>query len=782
MLREVNFSSSSLAFSGDDRLFLSEVNSSSTVKKASSGVVLFRCCEEDLGAPSLGKEDPDSPSLEEEDLGTFGLDDGGLSMVRRTHWARAHCTDRVGEAQADLGEVELQYFHDHAGISTSIGLTANPIVKFSGVLGSSVVALGTDVAFDTATGNFTMYNAGLSYSNTDLIASLNFLAREIVGDSRVRERRRRSVTLRESSTFTGASAIASPILYNRPGLIGLTGRDNRPKPGRNSPTRYLTPQQMEELRRKGLCFRCEEKWDKNHQCKSFHRLQLVEDSDTSSENDSSSSSSSSSEEEVEVKKTAKKEETPKTKIKPEEVESFHSLTDPYKPNAMRVFGRINGHQVLILLDSGATNNFLTVEAVARCKAAIKPSKPQTIKVGDGYRLRSEHEGKDIEVVIKKKTFKIDLLVFPLDEVDLVLGMPWFFTLGVIAWDARNISMTFTPDGNIESMTLDGLASTTRPKAALRALELEQSACPNPEEAEPSRRKRKASDMWAQSLQSLTEVPREVKGAPEPVAVGGAGGATRSRAGRDIISEISPIESPSKEVQNIRFWALDQVRVKTGSRRKIRIPVAAAPFPATAATFGVKDKSALVPIKVPVRFIKGTLVKFALELNPCPRRPTSKISSRRCYSIPDLPIEPFRPSLGLPPLPSAIFRRPWPSHTRCKAGRRCRPPAPTPLVTPDGTLGRGPSDKRSLHSAHGSRWLPSSAHVSPAFSVVAAHPWRHTSFGLLEPKAAIPGAQILPVVTYPAQPRSFLAGQARLGYSRPDQPSLAGQALSSLARD
>ncbi|KAF3775909.1 hypothetical protein EJ110_NYTH35849 [Nymphaea thermarum] len=70
-------------------------------------------------------------------------------------------------------KVELQYFHDHGGISTCIGLTANPIVKFSGVLGSSAVALGTDVAFDTATGNFTMYNGALSYSNADRIACLN---------------------------------------------------------------------------------------------------------------------------------------------------------------------------------------------------------------------------------------------------------------------------------------------------------------------------------------------------------------------------------------------------------------------------------------------------------------------------------------------------------------------------------------------------------------------------------------------------------------------------------
>ncbi|KAJ4960275.1 hypothetical protein NE237_020185 [Protea cynaroides] len=70
------------------------------------------------------------------------------------------------------GKVELQYFQDYAGISTSIGLTANPVVNFSGVVGSNTVAVGTDVAFDTASGNFTKCNAGLNFTNADLIASL----------------------------------------------------------------------------------------------------------------------------------------------------------------------------------------------------------------------------------------------------------------------------------------------------------------------------------------------------------------------------------------------------------------------------------------------------------------------------------------------------------------------------------------------------------------------------------------------------------------------------------
>ncbi|KAJ0753538.1 putative Porin domain superfamily, eukaryotic porin/Tom40 [Helianthus annuus] len=52
-------------------------------------------------------------------------------------------------------QVELQYLQEYAGISTSIGLTASPVVNLSGVAGNDTLALGTDVSFDTATGNFT---------------------------------------------------------------------------------------------------------------------------------------------------------------------------------------------------------------------------------------------------------------------------------------------------------------------------------------------------------------------------------------------------------------------------------------------------------------------------------------------------------------------------------------------------------------------------------------------------------------------------------------------------
>ncbi|KAG4958770.1 hypothetical protein JHK87_035403 [Glycine soja] len=70
------------------------------------------------------------------------------------------------------GKVEVQYLHDYAGISTSVGLTANPIVNFSGVVGTNVLALGTDVSFDTKIGELTKLNAGLNFTKDDLVASL----------------------------------------------------------------------------------------------------------------------------------------------------------------------------------------------------------------------------------------------------------------------------------------------------------------------------------------------------------------------------------------------------------------------------------------------------------------------------------------------------------------------------------------------------------------------------------------------------------------------------------
>jgi voltage-dependent anion channel protein 2 len=70
-------------------------------------------------------------------------------------------------------QAEVQYLHDYAGVTASMGLTTNPVVNMSTVVGTKDFAVGADVSFDTAKANFVKYNAGLSITSADLIAAVN---------------------------------------------------------------------------------------------------------------------------------------------------------------------------------------------------------------------------------------------------------------------------------------------------------------------------------------------------------------------------------------------------------------------------------------------------------------------------------------------------------------------------------------------------------------------------------------------------------------------------------
>lgn len=70
------------------------------------------------------------------------------------------------------GKVNLQYFHDHVGLSSSIGLTPTPIVEVSGALGHDEISVGGEMAFDTASGTFSKYNAGIGLSKPEYTAAV----------------------------------------------------------------------------------------------------------------------------------------------------------------------------------------------------------------------------------------------------------------------------------------------------------------------------------------------------------------------------------------------------------------------------------------------------------------------------------------------------------------------------------------------------------------------------------------------------------------------------------
>ncbi|KAI4342568.1 hypothetical protein MLD38_027182 [Melastoma candidum] len=109
----------------------------------------------------------------------FGLLDCNCGLHFRIRQVPGFGTDFRATAPYNC-KGELQFLHDYVGITSGIGLKANidslggfePFVSFSGLVGTDLVSLGTDLRFDLFTRAFSSIDAGIRVNTPILIASL----------------------------------------------------------------------------------------------------------------------------------------------------------------------------------------------------------------------------------------------------------------------------------------------------------------------------------------------------------------------------------------------------------------------------------------------------------------------------------------------------------------------------------------------------------------------------------------------------------------------------------
>lgn len=69
-------------------------------------------------------------------------------------------------------QLEVQYFHDHATFTTALALNKAPAVDASATIGTPSIAFGAEAGYDTTSGKFTKYTAGISVTKPDSYASI----------------------------------------------------------------------------------------------------------------------------------------------------------------------------------------------------------------------------------------------------------------------------------------------------------------------------------------------------------------------------------------------------------------------------------------------------------------------------------------------------------------------------------------------------------------------------------------------------------------------------------
>ena len=183
--------------------------------------------------------------------------------------------------------------------------------------------------------------------------------------------------------------------------------------------------QILEMRKKGMCYNCDERWSLNHRCKNRKSYLMEEVEDEKAEL-------------VEIE-----EEEDKAELKEEKAEiTLCALLGSTSPSTTRVIAILNGQKNVILLNTGSTHNFMDETLAKGLKLQTNVESNFGVRVANGQVIRTIGECKEMKLYLKLTFNLLDL-----EGCGIVLGTQWLSTLGVISWDFKNLVMGFKHEGN-----------------------------------------------------------------------------------------------------------------------------------------------------------------------------------------------------------------------------------------------------------------------------------------------------------------------------------------------
>ena len=135
---------------------------------------------------------------------------------------------------------------------------------------------------------------------------------------------------------------------------------------------------MQKRRAQGLCFNCDDKSTSGHRCKGPQLLLLEGNINDDSEGDT-------------------KEAEADLPSDPEI--SLHALTGWTATKTMRVTAKIGTHDIVVLIDSGSTHNFISDKVAALLHLPVVPTAPFHVRVANGQPLKCQGRFDNIHILL-----------------------------------------------------------------------------------------------------------------------------------------------------------------------------------------------------------------------------------------------------------------------------------------------------------------------------------------------------------------------------------------------
>jgi hypothetical protein len=123
---------------------------------------------------------------------------------------------------------------------------------------------------------------------------------------------------------------------------------------------------------------------------------------------------------------------------------------------MKTYGRIGWSNLLVLIDSGNTHNFMSLSLAHVLKLQLGEEGGMDVTITSGEKIRSPDKCVQVPVELQGMIFTVDFYILPLEGYEVVLGTQWLRILRPIHWDFETLEMQFVWDK--EPIILHGIKS------------------------------------------------------------------------------------------------------------------------------------------------------------------------------------------------------------------------------------------------------------------------------------------------------------------------------------
>lgn len=126
--------------------------------------------------------------------------------------------------------------------------------------------------------------------------------------------------------------------------------------------------------------------------------------------------------------------------------SYNAILGTPTSATMKLSGKLHGHEVLLLIDSGSTHNFISEKLVEQLKLHVSSVQTFGVQVGDDFIIQCDQICKSVSVKLPGSTLTQDFYPFPLTHSDMVLGIKWLASLNTIQANWNEMFLIFWVDG------------------------------------------------------------------------------------------------------------------------------------------------------------------------------------------------------------------------------------------------------------------------------------------------------------------------------------------------